>query len=97
MQRSALQTGLDIEANVGVNPDKFGMIGSADAHTGLATVDEDNFWGKLGASEPSPYRASTQAQYSSSGYAAVWAISFLLYARIESALDITPSICHFCW
>ncbi len=71
--RSALQTGLDIEAKVGVNPYKFGMIGSTDAHTGLATVDEDNFWGKMGVSEPNPYRASTQAYYSSSGYAAVWA------------------------
>ena len=71
--RSALQTGLDIEAKVGVNPYKFGMIGSTDAHTGLATVDEDNFWGKMGGSEPNPYRASAQGYYSSSGYAAVWA------------------------
>ena len=71
--RSALQTGLDIEASVGVNPYKFGMIGSTDAHTGLATVDENNFWGKLGAAEPSRYRLATQSFWSSSGYAAVWA------------------------
>ena len=71
--RSALQTGLDLEAKVGVNPYKFGMIGSTDVHTGLATVDEDNFWGKMGAAEPNRYRAATQSFYSSSGYAAVWA------------------------
>ena len=71
--RSALQTGLDIEANIGVNPYKFGMIGATDAHTGLATVDEDNFWGKMGGNEPSPYRAGTLATFSASGYAAVWA------------------------
>ena len=71
--RSALQTGLDIEASVGVNPYKFGMIGSTDAHTGLATVDEDNFWGKLGAAEPGIYRLATQSRWSSAGYAAVWA------------------------
>ena len=71
--RSALQTGLDIEASVGVNPYKFGMIGSTDGHTGLATVDEDNFWGKMGANEPSPYRANALQIFSSSGYAAVWA------------------------
>ena len=71
--RSALQTGLDIEAKVGVNPYKFGMIGATDAHTGLATVDEDNFWGKMGANEPSPYRARALATFSASGYAAVWA------------------------
>ena len=71
--RSALQTGLDIEANVGVNPYKFGMIGSTDAHTGIASVDEDNFWGKLGGAEPSRYRSANQSHWSSSGYAAVWA------------------------
>ena len=71
--RSALQTGLDIEANVGVNPYKFGMIGSTDAHTGIASVDEDNFWGKFAASEPSKYRPANQASYASAGYAAVWA------------------------
>lgn len=71
--RSALQTGLALGAELGVNPYKFGMIGSTDSHTGLATADEDNFWGKMGATQPSPYRARSQAQYSSSGYAAVWA------------------------
>ncbi len=71
--RAALQTGLDIEASIGVNPYKFGMIGATDAHTGLATVDEDNFWGKMGANEPSRYRASALSQFSASGYAGVWA------------------------
>ncbi len=71
--RAALQTGLDVEANVGVNPYKFGLIGASDAHTGLATVDEDNFWGKSGANEPSPYRASALTTFSASGYAGVWA------------------------
>ena len=71
--RSALQTGLDIEANVGLNPYKFGMIGSTDAHTGIASVDEDNFWGKLGGAEPSRFRPAKQANWASAGYAAVWA------------------------
>ena len=71
--RGALQTGLALGAELGVNPYKFGMIGSTDSHTGLATAAEDNFWGKMGSSEPNPYRSRTQAQYSSSGYAAVWA------------------------
>ncbi|MCY3821527.1 MAG: DUF3604 domain-containing protein [Gammaproteobacteria bacterium] len=71
--RSGLKTGLGIAAELGVNPYKFGMIGSTDSHTGLATADEDNFWGKMGAIEPSPYRRMTQAIYASAGYAAVWA------------------------
>ena len=40
--RTALQTGLQLEAKLGVNPYKFGMIGSTDSHTSLATAEEDN-------------------------------------------------------
>ena len=71
--RSGLKTGLGLAAELGVNPYKFGMIGSTDSHTGLATADEDNFWGKMSAAEPGPYRWMSQAIYASSGYAAVWA------------------------
>ncbi len=86
--RSALKRGLEQEALIGVNPFKFGMIGSTDAHTSLATADEDNFWGKMSAYEPSPMRAMHHSfekgvngkvydlmswEFSSSGYAAVWA------------------------
>ena len=56
--RAALRNGLKLEQELGVNPYKFGMIGSTDAHTGLAAIDEDNFWGKVSASEPSPDRAT---------------------------------------
>ena len=38
----------------GVNPYKFGMVGSTDAHTGLAAVEEDNFFGKTSVVEPKP-------------------------------------------
>ena len=51
--RSALKLGLKLESELGVNPYKFGMIGSTDAHTGLAAVEEDNFFGKTTSSEPS--------------------------------------------
>ena len=71
--RSALKLGLGHQAKLGVNPFKFGMIGSTDAHTGLATADENNFWGKMGTNEPGPHRATVLSQYGSSGYAAVWA------------------------
>ena len=56
--RSALKLGLKLEAELGVNPYKFGMIGSTDAHTGLAAVEENNFFGKTTSSEPSPDRAT---------------------------------------
>ena len=82
--REALKRGLAIEARTGVNPYKFGLIGSTDSHTGLATGDEDNFFGKHSGVEPGPARASspqnlgnTQGrfgwQYLAGGYAGVWA------------------------
>ncbi|MEL4454949.1 DUF3604 domain-containing protein [Lutimonas vermicola] len=33
-------------------PYKFGLIGSTDSHTSLATADEDNFFGKAANVEP---------------------------------------------
>ena len=71
--RPALKQGLAIEAEVGVNPFKFGLIGSSDSHNGLATADDDNYWGKFAAHEPNPFRALVQGNYAASGYAAVWA------------------------
>jgi hypothetical protein len=82
--RSALQLGLQLEGKLGTNPYKFGMIGSTDSHTSLATADDDNFFGKHSGSEPSPERMTHPfakfgdlAIYGwetlASGYAAVWA------------------------
>ena len=45
--RSALKRGLVIEDRIGANPYKFGMIGSTDAHTGMASAEENNFHGKM--------------------------------------------------
>ena len=45
--RSALKRGLEIEQRVGVNPYKFGLIGSTDSHTSISSAEETNFWGKL--------------------------------------------------
>jgi Protein of unknown function (DUF3604) len=84
--RSALKNGLKMEAELGVNPYKFGLVGSTDAHTALAAVEEDNFWGKTTSSEPSATRATHPFiknpqtglsimgwETTASGYAAVWA------------------------
>jgi hypothetical protein len=54
--REALKTGLMLEKELGVNPFKFGMIGSTDAHTALSAVEEDNFFGKHSGVEPEPHR-----------------------------------------
>jgi len=82
--RTALQLGLQLEKRLGVNPYKFGMIGSTDSHTGLATAEEENFFGKHSGAEPGPKRwEHPMAQVGdmkyegwsmvSSGWAAVWA------------------------
>ncbi|MFT5711514.1 MAG: hypothetical protein ACI8QT_002221 [Halioglobus sp.] len=55
--RSALKRGLEIEAARGINPYKFGMIGSTDTHTALSTNAENNFFGKMTPMEPRPGRS----------------------------------------
>ena len=84
--RSALKNGLKLEQSLGVNPYKFGMVGSTDAHTGLVAIEEENFFGKIAPQEPSPKRMLSTFfdnpqsgvkvmdwEVSASGYAAVWA------------------------
>ena len=76
--RGALKLGLKQEARLGVNPFKFGMIGSSDAHTSLAAVEENNFFGKYPTDEPNSKRSHLLipldvTKYGASGYAAVWA------------------------
>jgi hypothetical protein len=84
--RAALRNGLKLEQELGVNPYKFGMVGSTDSHTALAAVEEDNFFGKISSSEPSAERAMHPFmknpklglkimgwETTASGYAGVWA------------------------
>jgi len=51
--RTALGRGLKYERDLGANPFKFGMIGSTDTHTSLATTEENNYFGKATPGEPS--------------------------------------------
>lgn len=55
--RSALKRGLEFDASRGINPYKFGMIGSSDTHTALSTTAENNFFGKMTPAEPRPLRS----------------------------------------
>ncbi len=82
--REALKNGLKMEEALGTNPYKFGVVGSTDSHTSLATAEEDNFFGKHSGNEPSAHRANgIVAEFGgnkifdweliASGYAGVWA------------------------
>ena len=84
--RSGLNRGLELEARLGINPFKFGLVGATDTHTGLTTPDEDNFFGKFTSYEPNSERSTHMSkenrelgisykswQYSAAGVTAVWA------------------------
>ncbi|MEP5033254.1 MAG: DUF3604 domain-containing protein, partial [Parasphingorhabdus sp.] len=85
--REALKRGLELTLALGANPFKFGVIGSTDSHTSLATADENNFYGKHSGNEANNKNRALDPQnlgtrkgrfgwhYLSSGYAAVWATS----------------------
>ena len=81
--RGALKRGLEFDSSLGINPYKYGLIGSTDSHTGLASAEEGNFHGKFARdSVPGnksmypgqPHRSSGWAM-SAQGLAAVWADS----------------------
>jgi len=85
--RSALKLGLREQEELGVNPFKFGMIGSTDSHTSYSNAEEDNYLGKYGIATPHkdrwkkimaegvPGRVVDMLEWrtSMSGLAAVWA------------------------
>ncbi|GMR18445.1 MAG: DUF3604 domain-containing protein [Gammaproteobacteria bacterium] len=84
--RAALKEGLSQEKKLGVNPYKFGMIGSTDAHTGIPSSREENNFGKAHIVEPSADRVNhviiegakpelsiLAKDLGASGLAAVWA------------------------
>ena len=84
--RSALKLGLQLGAELGVNPYKFGISAASDSHTALATTREENYFGKYAQTEPSPGRHGREvipaddpelrvmtSQEVASGLTAVWA------------------------
>jgi hypothetical protein len=85
--RAALKNGLLIRSKVGVNPYRFAMIGSTDAHTSLATAEEGNYWGKTANMPPGSDRMAGEFihpvnpedrptmnwEQAAAGYAGVWA------------------------
>jgi hypothetical protein len=95
--RPAFKRGLAYEAKLGVNPFKFGVIGSTDSHTSVATTEEYNFFGKVVLLEPSsdpirfeeiiagrpgPPEAKMYARETlASGLAAVWFITATAYSK----------------
>ena len=84
--RTALQDGMALEQDLGVNPFQFGLIGSTDSHSGMASAEEPNFWGKVAIDsipenkrrdDPDGYGDGEQSfngwNMQAAGLAAVWA------------------------
>jgi hypothetical protein len=53
--REAYLNGLLMEAERGVNPYKFGVIGSSDTHNAAGSFEEDNYWSKTGFTDIQPH------------------------------------------
>ncbi len=78
--RAGLRRGLALDAKLGVNPYKFGLIGSSDSHTGMSAVEETGFAGKsyhdafpATRSGPSGLGAAKGWDMGAAGYVAAWA------------------------
>lgn len=106
--RPALLTGLSIEQKIGVNPYKFGLIGSTDSHTAMASAEETNFWGKMAKDSTPETKQSTPVgdredaangwDMAAQGLAAVWAKEntreaiFAAFKRKETYATTGPRI-----
>jgi hypothetical protein len=70
--REALKNGMMLEKKFGTNPYKMGFVGATDSHTGLATAQEDNFFGKHSGYEPDPNRMDHLFMQSTRGIMMSW-------------------------
>jgi len=78
--RSGLRRGLALDAKLGANPYKFGLIGSSDSHTGMSAVEERGFAGKSyhdafpgTRGGPSGLGAAKGWDMGAAGFVAAWA------------------------
>lgn len=52
--REALQRGLEIEQDVGVNPYKMGFVAGSDSHNAAGSYEEDDYFSKVGMLDGAP-------------------------------------------
>ena len=79
--RDAYRMGLVIEEQFGVNPFKFGIIGSGDTHNAATPYEQSNNYGHMGTEDDSPERrllrkgpmADVFRTFGTSGLCGVWA------------------------
>jgi Protein of unknown function (DUF3604) len=90
--REAYLNGLQMEEQRGVNPYRFGVIGSSDTHNAAGSFEEDNYWSKTGVLDIDPFRrgsvplpgsAKDEPQYANSA-SQYWGASGLAGVWAES-------------
>ena len=96
--RPALKLGIQQQVKLGINPFKFGMIGSTDSHTSLSTADNNNFLGKSSRVEPNPTRVlgpwgGPEVVSTSDGfYSKAWSMNASGYAAVWAHENTRESI-----
>jgi len=74
MARNVLKDGLALEAKSGINPFKFGFIGSTDTHSATpGGAEEDNYVGHLGRRDAGYRNVQDHFFDNPAGHAVVWA------------------------
>jgi len=80
--RSAYGRGLALEASLGANPYKFGLVGASDSHDSSSAVEENNFTGGHGNADATPQTrlhsqpstlVASSLSFSAAGLTGVWA------------------------
>ena len=88
--RDAYLRGLLMEETDGINPYKFGVIGSSDTHNAAGSFEEDNYWSKTGVLDIDPFRrGSVPLPTSSSSHRATCSPQFTSSPSTTSAAGST--------
>ncbi len=83
--REAYLNGLIMEATRGINPYRFGLIGSSDTHVAAGPFDEADYWSKVGMVDATPQlrglvpldKPNADGSIYSDGYFQYWSASGL--------------------
>ena len=67
--RDAYMNGLQLQQERGINPYRFGIIGSSDTHNAGPSLDESNFVSKIGSFDATAQRRGSVAVSSADGFA----------------------------
>ena len=54
--RDALKRGLEVEADVGINPYKMGFVAGSDSHNAAGPFEEDHYFAKVGVLDGAPQK-----------------------------------------